>query len=85
MKSYGLTFSLREVNCTNPSEIVLLVTYIGSYNDAMRLFEVVSQNSCSVVVDNEIEHYLNSTLPAENMEAKIDLKSRYDNFIANLY
>ena len=81
LKSYGLTFSLREINCTNPNEIALLASYIGSYTDAIRLLQVISQNSCSVAIDDEIEGYLNATIPAENMNARNDLKKRYAEFV----
>ena len=74
------------MDCSDPNELVLLASYIGTYTDIVQLLDVLSSdNGCAVVVsEGEIEAYLNQTIPAGDVAAKTELKALHDNFVNSL-
>ena len=74
------------MDCSDPNELVLLASYIGTYTDIVQLLDVLSSdNGCSVVVsDVEMEVYLNQTTPAGHMPVKTELKALHDSFVNGL-
>lgn len=84
LNNQGTAFSLRPVNCSDPGEVALLASYMGTYIQIQKMIDVISNanNLCNPIVPHvTVEEYLNTTLPADDLATKTKLKTLSDNYM----